>query len=187
MDPTFYGAKHAGVDYLVPMATPIYACHDGTVTKAYISVTLGRAIWLSDGHTETRYGHNVKLLVSAGQKVKEGQMIALAGSTGLSTAPHCHLEMRIDGKLVDPLSIINQSGGTVTQKEKDFEKFYALWQAGAGKYPHEIVGLDINKELAHIKGIFDANIAAGKSFAEADSAQWRQYEMERINDGSFKF
>ncbi|MEM5780726.1 MAG: M23 family metallopeptidase, partial [Lawsonibacter sp.] len=59
-----------------------------------------------DNGTQTYYGHNSSLLVSAGQKVYKGQAIAKAGSTGRSTGTHCHFEIRVKGTAVNPLNYL---------------------------------------------------------------------------------
>ena len=59
-----------------------------------------------DNGTQTYYGHNSSLLVSAGQKVSKGQAIARAGSTGRSTGTHCHFEVRVRGSAVNPLNYL---------------------------------------------------------------------------------
>ena len=55
---------------------------------------------------QTVYGHNSALVVSAGQRVSKGELIAYAGSTGYSTGPHCHFEVRINGEPVDPMGYL---------------------------------------------------------------------------------
>ncbi len=94
---------HYGVDLACPTGTPVYASRDGTVSFSGSSSGYGLLVKINHGDSiETRYGHNSKLLVKKGQKVKQGQIIALVGSTGHSTGPHCHFEIRINGKPVNP-------------------------------------------------------------------------------------
>lgn len=96
-------AYHKGVDWATPTGTKVVASCGGTVTKAGWLGTYGYVIYIKheDGR-ETRYAHLSKIYVSPGQKVKQGQKIALSGNTGNSTGPHLHFEMRINGKAVNP-------------------------------------------------------------------------------------
>ncbi len=99
----FHGRElHGGLDIAVETGTPIRAAHDGTVILSEYSGGYGFLIKIKKGNVETVYGHNSKLLARVGEKVKKGQMIARAGSSGDSTGPHCHFEVKIDGQLVDP-------------------------------------------------------------------------------------
>lgn len=100
-----YVGFHAGVDIGMPMGTPICATKDGTVsTSTYNTGGYGYFIILDHGAgMQTLYAHCSELLVSVGDTVKKGDVIALVGSTGRSTGPHCHFEVRINGKHVDPL------------------------------------------------------------------------------------
>lgn len=98
---------HSGVDIAVDYGTPILASNFGIVTEADYDGGFGNKVVISHGNgVETLYGHNSKLLVEEGEFVHQGQAIALAGSTGLSTGPHCHFTMKIDGELVDPLDYV---------------------------------------------------------------------------------
>lgn len=99
---------HKGVDWATPTGTSIYASSAGTVTKAGWGRGYGYVIYIrhADGR-ETRYGHLSKVLVSAGQTVKQGQKIALSGNTGVSTGPHLHFEILINGSQVDPFKYLN--------------------------------------------------------------------------------
>ncbi len=84
--------NHTGIDIAVPMGTPVLACEDGVVlSSGWRNGGYGNCITISHGSITTLYAHNSVLQVSAGQTVKRGQQIALAGSTGNSTGPHIHL------------------------------------------------------------------------------------------------
>ena len=99
---------HKGLDYAVPIGTAVMASCGGVVTRAGWGSGYGRVIYIQhpDGR-ETRYGHLSKILVSAGQTVKQGQKIALSGNTGNSTGPHLHFEIRIGGTAVNPVKYLN--------------------------------------------------------------------------------
>ena len=99
---------HKGVDWAVPRGTAVYASSGGTVTKAGWGSGYGYVVYIRhpDGR-ETRYAHLNKVLVSAGQTVKQGQKIALSGNTGRSTGPHLHFELRINGTAVNPLKYLD--------------------------------------------------------------------------------
>ena len=102
---------HSGLDIAAPEDTPIFAVEDGEVLKAY---------WNEDGYGgliiighpsgyETWYGHLDRFSVDKGEKVKRGQKIGLMGSTGVSTGPHLHFEVRQDGQLRDPLDFMSET------------------------------------------------------------------------------
>ena len=86
----------------------MYASSAGTVTKAGWGRGYGYVIYIkhADGR-ETRYGHLSKVLVSSGQTVKQGQKIVLGGATGVSTVPHLHFEILINGSQVNPFKYLN--------------------------------------------------------------------------------
>lgn len=96
-------SNHQAVDWAVPTGTPVSASCGGTVVRAGWGSGYGYVVYIDheDG-TQTRYAHLSKVLVSVGQKVKQGERIALSGNTGVSTGPHLHFEMRINGRPVDP-------------------------------------------------------------------------------------
>ena len=100
--------NHLGVDWAVPTGTTVKASSGGTVTKAGWGGSYGYVIYIDheDGR-QTRYAHLSKVQVSVGQKVKQGDRIGLSGSTGVSTGPHLHFEMRINGTPVNPRSYVN--------------------------------------------------------------------------------
>ena len=98
---------HKGIDWATPTGTAVYASCGGTVTKAGWGSGYGYVVYIDheDGR-QTRYGHLSKVLVSAGQQVKQGEKIALSGNTGVSTGPHVHFEILINGSQVDPLKYL---------------------------------------------------------------------------------
>lgn len=101
---------HEGVDIAGDYGTPISATAAGTVTQAGWVGGYGYLVEVkhADGIV-TRYGHNSAVLVYEGQHVDQGSMIALMGSMGNSTGPHCHYEVRIHGEAVDPMYFLPQN------------------------------------------------------------------------------
>jgi murein DD-endopeptidase MepM/ murein hydrolase activator NlpD len=99
-------AFHRGLDIAAPMGSTIVAARAGTVTFAGWSTQgYGNLVKIRHaGGDETWYAHASRLLVTVGQRVAQGERIALVGSTGISTGPHLHLELHIAGRAVDPLS-----------------------------------------------------------------------------------
>ncbi|KTW16162.1 M23 family metallopeptidase [Sphingomonas sanguinis] len=100
-------AMHAGVDIPGPVGTPIYATADGIVDHASWQGGYGNMVEINHGKgIATRYGHLSKILVADGARVTRGQLIALMGSTGRSTGPHLHYEVRMDGHAVNPVPFL---------------------------------------------------------------------------------
>ncbi len=99
---------HKGQDWATPVGTPIYASCGGTVAKAGWGSGYGYVVYIDhpDGR-QTRYAHLSKVLVKAGQSVKQGEKIALSGNTGITSGPHLHFEMLINGKQVNPLNYLD--------------------------------------------------------------------------------
>lgn len=96
---------HAGMDIAAPSGTPIRAALSGTVVSSGRRGGYGNTVVVehSDG-TQALYAHCSRLDVEAGQHIRAGQTIAAVGSTGRSTGPHLHFELRVDGEAVDPES-----------------------------------------------------------------------------------
>lgn len=107
----WYGGRHRGVDICAPAGTPIYASAGGTVTKAgYNKAGAGTGYGYSviinhGGGYSSVYAHCLSLTVSAGQTVKQGQLIGYVGSTGRSTGNHCHFEIRLNGSYIPPQNV----------------------------------------------------------------------------------
>lgn len=98
------GYNHKGIDLAANSGTPIEAALDGTVYFSGVASGYGNVVMIDHGNnTETVYAHCSTLKVSAGEKVTKGQIIAEVGSTGDSTGPHLHFEIRVKGTPVDPL------------------------------------------------------------------------------------
>lgn len=99
--------NHRAIDWATPTGTAIMASSGGTVSVAGWQSGYGYVVYINhpDGN-QTRYGHLSKILVSVGQKVKQGQKIALSGNTGRSTGPHLHFELRVNGTPVNPYNYI---------------------------------------------------------------------------------
>lgn len=96
-------STHTGLDIAAPKGTQIKAVSEGTVTCASYNGSYGYLVKIDHGNgIETWYGHTSKMYVKVGQKVSAGEVIADVGSTGNSTGPHLHLEIRINGEHVNP-------------------------------------------------------------------------------------
>ena len=124
-------AMHAGVDIPGPVGTPVYATADGLVDRAERAGGYGNMVELDHGKgIQTRYGHLSKILVAPMTRVKRGQLIALMGSTGRSTGPHLHYEVRIDGHAVNPVPFLQTAD------------YFAAQQTGPAHLTPAAVALD---------------------------------------------
>lgn len=102
------GEFHSGVDLAASTGTPIVAAKAGTVVYSGWKGSLGYCIIIDHGNgVQTVYGHNSQLIASVGSYVSQGQTIALMGSTGRATGPHCHFEVRINGTSKNPWNYID--------------------------------------------------------------------------------
>lgn len=94
---------HKGIDLAAPTGTPIHATADGVVEMADWFGGYGLYVQLGHGgDLETRYGHMSRIAVAPGQSVRKGEIIGYVGSTGRSTGPHLHYEVRVNGEAVNP-------------------------------------------------------------------------------------
>lgn len=115
LDPFFRRpALHSGVDFRAPSGYPIRATAGGTVVAAAYTRGYGRMVEIDHGNgVTTRFAHLSQILVKRGQVVAEGALIGRAGSTGRSTGPHLHYEVRVDGRASDPMRYI-KAGAELT-------------------------------------------------------------------------
>ena len=107
----YFGLQHTGVDIAGPSGISNYAVRSGTVVKSQCGWNGGYGCYVildHGGGVQTLYGHNSKLLVSVGETVNQGDPIGILGSTGRSTGPHLHFEVRVSGRRVNPLKYIRQ-------------------------------------------------------------------------------
>lgn len=103
------GAAHPGLDVAVALNTPVRAAGGGSVVEVGQNAEYGNFVRVkhTDGY-ETIYGHASRVIVHKGDRVAQGQVIALSGNTGRSTAPHLHFEVRHNGTVVDPMQLIKR-------------------------------------------------------------------------------
>lgn len=102
-----WGKMHEGIDIGLPIGSSVTAAAGGKVVTAGYMNGYGLVVYIehADGY-RTVYGHNSKLLVSVGDEVRQGQMIALSGNTGRSTGPHLHFEVQKNGQPIDPMKFL---------------------------------------------------------------------------------
>jgi murein DD-endopeptidase MepM/ murein hydrolase activator NlpD len=99
---------HEGLDFTAETGTPIYAAASGIVLSASATSGYGNLVVVDHGSgLITRYAHTSQMLVHPGEKVEKGQLIAKVGSTGRSTGPHLHFEVRLNGDALDPRKYLN--------------------------------------------------------------------------------
>ncbi|MDF2772454.1 MAG: Peptidase [Geminicoccaceae bacterium] len=98
---------HEGIDVTAPMGAPIVAPASGVVKRVARETGYGNVLEIDHGNgIVTRYAHTSRIDVRQGQRVTRGQTIAAVGKTGLSTGPHLHYEIHVNGKVVDPLTYV---------------------------------------------------------------------------------
>ena len=114
---------HTGVDIGAPMGAEFVAANDGIVTKAEYNTAYGKMVLIDHGGgISTLYAHGSEILVQVGQTVKKNEPILKVGSTGYSTGPHAHFEVRINGVVTDPLPYITTGLVPGTKKEEDSQE-----------------------------------------------------------------
>jgi len=118
--------QHKGIDLAAPTGTPVYATADGIIGRADWFSSYGLYVQIEHGaELETRYGHLSRIAVSAGERVHKGDLIGYVGTTGRSTGPHLHYEVRVAGDAVNPMPYMAES-----QAQRAFA--VAIGQGGQG-------------------------------------------------------
>lgn len=125
--------RHSGVDIAAPTGTPIYATADGIVGRADRFSSYGLFISIDHGaELETRYAHLSRLAVAAGDRVQKGEVIGYVGSTGRSTGPHLHYEVRVDGVAVNPIPYMVETETQTRMAEGRIEMLPGRRRIGSG-------------------------------------------------------
>lgn len=136
-DPIYTDGYHKGTDYGVPTGTPILSIGEGTVVRTGEDNSAGKYIWIDSNGYRAKYFHLSNIFVQTGQRVAEGQKIAASGNTGLSTGPHLHLQIEVNGIPVNSDSFIKNPSAYISTPEtqgiipethtiKDGDTFWAL-------------------------------------------------------------
>jgi murein DD-endopeptidase MepM/ murein hydrolase activator NlpD len=103
-----YNSVHKGIDFTAPLGHSVFAAMDGQISEAGRNKKLGNYVRIYHGNgVETVYGHNRANLVKVGDLVRRGQIIARDGSTGRSSGPHVHFEVRINNQQINPMPWLN--------------------------------------------------------------------------------
>ena len=114
---------HTGVDISAPMGANFVAANDGIVTKAEYNTAYGKMVMIDHGGgISTLYAHGSEILVTVGQTVKKNEAILKVGSTGYSTGPHAHFEVRINGVVTNPIPYITNGLVPGTEAEDDSQE-----------------------------------------------------------------
>ena len=114
-----YTRFHAGLDFGAAWGSPIVAAADGTVVAAGYGGGYGRQVQIAHGGgILTLYGHMSAIAATPGEPVRQGQVIGYVGSSGLSTGPHLHFEVKVNGQPVDPMTVRMQSRQEISGPER---------------------------------------------------------------------
>ena len=109
---------HTGVDIAAPIGADFVAANDGGVVKAEYNAAYGNMVILDHGGgVQTLYAHGSQIMVQVGQEVKTGDVVLKVGSTGYSTGPHAHFEVRINGVVTNPIEYI--TNGVIPESQNN--------------------------------------------------------------------
>lgn len=115
-----WGRLHWGIDLAAPTGTPIYAVHEGLVIDSSYESGFGYHVTIDHGNgVKIIYAHAVELLVPAGRQVRAGDLIAKVGSTGNSTGPHLHFEIRVHDGFYDAFKFMREHGVDLQTRQEE--------------------------------------------------------------------
>ncbi|MDP1730987.1 MAG: M23 family metallopeptidase [Devosia sp.] len=139
---------HTGIDLSAPTGTPIYASGDGIVERSGWVSGYGKKVEIKHVNGfETGYGHMSRIAdgMSPGARVRQGQIIGYVGSTGNSTGPHLHFEIKVNGRVVDPLSVkLPRDKSLSAQYEQAFQQSIAQIRDLMGRKPSPMTVASVN-------------------------------------------
>ncbi len=150
-----YTRMHKGIDFGVPIGTPVMAAGGGVVEEAGRKGGYGNFVLINHGNGyETAYGHLSRFAagIHPGSRVRQGQIVALSGSTGESTGPHLHYEIRIHKQQVNPLSVKVAKGRILQGRElREYQIARLHTDAVLASMPLETKVADISTDLRQAK------------------------------------
>lgn len=160
---------HHGIDLAAPEGTEVLAQWNGIVSNVYVSPTYGNVVEIQHGkNMMTRYAHLLKPLVSMGDRVSQYQPIGLVGNTGRSTGPHLHLEVYVDGLLVNPLMLYGKKAIELVEK----------W---AEEHPDNLIN---TSELSRIKDYTSDKNEAGYEFGFYNPLPRKEWKLKEVPEGT---
>ncbi len=143
-----YNRMHKGIDFAVPTGTPVMAAGNGTVTFAGPAGEYGNFVVIthSNGYS-TAYGHLSRFAVRTGMRVRQGQIVANSGATGLVTGPHLHYEIRVNNSQVNPAAVKGSSGRALEGEERQ------AFLAERARLDTLVASLPVQHKLAQATGL----------------------------------
>jgi len=137
-----YTKMHKGLDFAAPRGTPIYAAGNGTIQYAGRKGAYGNFVLIRhNANYSTAYAHMKRVNTAMGRRVKQGQIIGYVGTTGRSTGPHLHYEIRRSGRQVNPFKVKMPSGHKL--KGQELAAFQSTREKIEGQYAEQVQPMDL--------------------------------------------
>jgi hypothetical protein len=176
-----FSAQHPAIDYEMPVGTPLYACEASRVTYRNINQSdTGNGVQYTsnDGQRVWRSLHLDSFAVGDGQVLSEGQLIGYSGNTGLSTGPHLHQDLTINGVRQDPKNYYGNGGSNVDTINDDSGRqigFHYLGRNGFDGKPNALTA-----PQGDIQGKTLSNATLQDIFLSAESKQYRDIDLPKL-------